>query len=892
MKLIRCHIENFGKFSDRSIEFHDGVNVFCESNGWGKTTLAAFILTMFYGFGSDTKRDKYENDRKRYEPWQGGTYGGQVTFEKEGRRFLLSRFFGAKPAEDRTELRDADTNLLLPGGSAQPGEDLFGIDRKSFCRTVFISQNDCAASTTDSIHAKLGNLADHTDDINNYDKAAERLDNLINCMSDRRATGRLYKMKNQLTALEGELRQCAGIEQALEELDGRIAEKKAFIERLKSGQKEFQQKRSLLSSYGDIKAKRDQYISLAGEVQVRKEAAERAAAAFPGRIPEAEEVDGAIRNCQQTLSLKESKEAFALDREEEELYRELRLLYAGEVPDEGLIDSAAEKARRLKSYRHALEEKRPDREEAMRLEELSARFEKRVPEEADFAEIRTALHEKEERKNSLNAKLSRYEMLASVPEPEAENNGAIIVIVISLLLMAAGAAGIFASFPAGMAGIAAGVLLLIVGILLKRKADADLREKKRAAEDKLRVLSSGIEEDKAAIEEVDRKTENFLTMFGIAYHEYDVNVSLHELKKDAESYKRLLIKVNDESIEKYEADIRLLGEELNRFLLRYGEPAAAEDDDCENRIYNIGRKAAAFSRLENRRNEYKRIDEEYIGYRKKVDGFLEEIGMTSGMPEGTEQPFKIRSDLQNSEQLLKIRSDLQNWEQCGKECREAEAQLAAFAAENDTEKLLGAAVPEEEGSMEELDEKINGILSGIDEANGVLRDYQRQADEYCEKRDELTEKENEYQRLQESYESGRKELELLKRTKEYLEKSRTSFTARYMEPIMSGYRKYYGMLAGESAGKFHIDADARLTVEESGMQREIRFLSTGYNDLIGICMRMALVDAMYREEKPFVVFDDPFANLDEEKTERGKMFLSNISDGYQVIYFTCHGGRV
>ena len=36
MKLIKCHIENFGKLSDFTYDFTDGCNTVCEGNGWGK----------------------------------------------------------------------------------------------------------------------------------------------------------------------------------------------------------------------------------------------------------------------------------------------------------------------------------------------------------------------------------------------------------------------------------------------------------------------------------------------------------------------------------------------------------------------------------------------------------------------------------------------------------------------------------------------------------------------------------------------------------------------------------------------------------------------------------------------------------------------------------------
>jgi uncharacterized protein YhaN len=76
-----------------------------------------------------------------------------------------------------------------------------------------------------------------------------------------------------------------------------------------------------------------------------------------------------------------------------------------------------------------------------------------------------------------------------------------------------------------------------------------------------------------------------------------------------------------------------------------------------------------------------------------------------------------------------------------------------------------------------------------------------------------------------------------------------------------------------------------------GQMREVKWMSAGYQDLIGVCMRLALVDAMYQGEKPFLILDDPFVNLDEEKTAAGMTLLSNVAQEYQTIYFTCHSSR-
>ena len=75
MKLIACHIENFGKLSNLSVEFSDGINVINESNAWGKSTLAAFLKTMFYGLDAKKDPKAFDKERNIYRPWQGGAFG-------------------------------------------------------------------------------------------------------------------------------------------------------------------------------------------------------------------------------------------------------------------------------------------------------------------------------------------------------------------------------------------------------------------------------------------------------------------------------------------------------------------------------------------------------------------------------------------------------------------------------------------------------------------------------------------------------------------------------------------------------------------------------------------------------------------------------------------------
>ena len=134
MKLIECYVENFGKLSSYAQRFSDGLNVITGNNGCGKTTLSVFIKSMLYGI--DTKKVKgEENDRKHYTPWQGGRFGGSLTFESNGKIYRIERTFASKASEDSFAIYDAETGAETRDFSENIGEELFGIDADGFERT-------------------------------------------------------------------------------------------------------------------------------------------------------------------------------------------------------------------------------------------------------------------------------------------------------------------------------------------------------------------------------------------------------------------------------------------------------------------------------------------------------------------------------------------------------------------------------------------------------------------------------------------------------------------------------------------------------------------------------------------------------------------------------------
>ena len=109
--------------------------------------------------------------------------------------------------------------------------------------------------------------------------------------------------------------------------------------------------------------------------------------------------------------------------------------------------------------------------------------------------------------------------------------------------------------------------------------------------------------------------------------------------------------------------------------------------------------------------------------------------------------------------------------------------------------------------------------------------------------------------------------------------------------MIIGFNRYLSIINSNEL-KTAVDTNLNVKIEVNGSQKEIKMFSAGYKDLIYICMRFSLVDALFNQETPFVVLDDPFVNLDESKTSKALEIMNEFAKKYQVIYFSCNSSRI
>ena len=88
-----------------------------------------------------------------------------------------------------------------------------------------------------------------------------------------------------------------------------------------------------------------------------------------------------------------------------------------------------------------------------------------------------------------------------------------------------------------------------------------------------------------------------------------------------------------------------------------------------------------------------------------------------------------------------------------------------------------------------------------------------------------------------------------------------------------------------------MDVKLKLKIREAGASRDLDYFSAGWQDLFQIAERLSVVDALYKNEQPILILDDPFVNLDTAKYKRAMELLEALSEKRQMIYFTCRTER-
>jgi len=241
VKLGKLDVTAFGRFQGYRLELRDGLNVIYGYNESGKSTLAAFIKAVFFGFKkAHTRNRSYQPEYDKYVPWSGHDFCGAIEYEVAGNIFRVERVFDRKREELKVYRLDTgeDITRSFPY-DANKREYVFagqhlGLHEKVFSNSVFLEQGAFAVDSLEAapfIREKLINLMMTGDEEISLKRALQAIEQSCEEIGTARsqkkplgvATARLDSLQQELSGIEKQLKNLRAKEAELAALREQLA---------------------------------------------------------------------------------------------------------------------------------------------------------------------------------------------------------------------------------------------------------------------------------------------------------------------------------------------------------------------------------------------------------------------------------------------------------------------------------------------------------------------------------------------------------------------------------------------------------------------------------------------------------------------------------------------
>ncbi len=201
-RLEKIEITAFGKLKNVVITPTDGINMLNLPNESGKSTLAAFIKYVFYGFTGTKKQSVAENEKLRHMPWDGSPAKGAIVVSAGGKRYRVARKTGAR--DDSVTVTDVETGEPALRGMI-PGVAIFGINEDTFAKTLFVGRAGEASNGDPTLAESLRNLLFSADEKTNADKAMKKLKDSRAYLKNMQYRGVIPTLEDRCKKLEADL---------------------------------------------------------------------------------------------------------------------------------------------------------------------------------------------------------------------------------------------------------------------------------------------------------------------------------------------------------------------------------------------------------------------------------------------------------------------------------------------------------------------------------------------------------------------------------------------------------------------------------------------------------------------------------------------------------------
>ena len=109
-----------------------------------------------------------------------------------------------------------------------------------------------------------------------------------------------------------------------------------------------------------------------------------------------------------------------------------------------------------------------------------------------------------------------------------------------------------------------------------------------------------------------------------------------------------------------------------------------------------------------------------------------------------------------------------------------------------------------------------------------------------------------------------------------------------MPDVQKKFAKYLSVITDGKIVLKSMDDNMDVNIQSGDNPITYDILSEGTKDTIALSIRLAILEHLFPDGDGFVIFDDPFTDMDENRTKQACKLVQNFADaGNQVIFVTC-----
>ena len=244
MIIEKINIKSFGMITDMSLDFSEDINVIVGRNEAGKSTVAAFIKYMLYGFVNENTGDG-PDERTRRINWENGTAQGSMTVRVDSKRYLINRVTERVENGQRVSYKEDSSIIDLETGSpafgkVPAGEVFFGVDRELFENTAFVGQVGDTAINEGAVKESIENILFSGSERINNQRAASKVSVKADTLIHKGGSGgiiyelerRSEQLKEKFRVADGDNKEILSKEAKLHELRTQRKEETELLDKL------------------------------------------------------------------------------------------------------------------------------------------------------------------------------------------------------------------------------------------------------------------------------------------------------------------------------------------------------------------------------------------------------------------------------------------------------------------------------------------------------------------------------------------------------------------------------------------------------------------------------------------------------------------------------------